>query len=70
MSAGHPQIRQRKQRHQLCRVLGQTTETRLHMTELALDHPERVLDLRSDLCLGFSILRLALYRVLRWPSFW
>ena len=58
MSASHPQIRQRKQRQQLCRVLGQATEARLHITELALDHPERVFDLRPYLRLGFFDLAL------------
>ncbi len=31
MSSGHPQIRQRKQRHQLCRVLGQVAEAPFHI---------------------------------------
>src|SRR3546814_15483455 len=52
MSAHHPQVRQREQRHQLRRVLRQTTEANLHITELALDHPERMLDLGSYLSLG------------------
>lgn len=58
MSARHPQVRQREQRHQLRRVLRQTTEAHLHITELALDHPERMLDLGSYLSLG--LLNLAL----------
>jgi hypothetical protein len=58
MSADHPQIRQRKPRHQLCRVLGQATEARFHITELALDHPQRELGLRPYLRLGFFDLAL------------
>ena len=58
MSARHPQVRQSEQRHQLRRVLRQTTEAHLHITELALDHPERMLDLGSYLSLG--LLNLAL----------
>ncbi len=53
MSARHPQVRQREQCHQLCSVLGQATEARIHVTELALEHPERVLDLGPYLNLGF-----------------
>lgn len=39
-------------------VLGQATEAHLHVTELALDHSKRVLDLRSHLCLGLLDLAL------------
>lgn len=70
MSASHPQIRQRKQRHQLCHVLDQTTEARLHITELTLDHSEREFDLRPYLRFGFSISRLILNKTLRLPIFW
>lgn len=49
MSAHHPQIRQRKQRGQLRRVLGQATEAGFHIAELALDHTEWMFDLRSRL---------------------
>lgn len=48
----HPQVRQREQCHQLRRVLPQAAEARLHITELALDHPERVFELRAQLRLG------------------
>lgn len=58
MSARHPQIRQGKQCHQLCRVLRQATEACLHITELALDHTERVLDLGAYL--RFDLLDFAL----------
>ena len=53
MSACHPQVRQREQRHQLRSILGQATEARLHITELPLDHPKRVLNLGPYLSLGF-----------------
>lgn len=69
MSARHPQIRQREQCHQLRGVLRQTSEARLHITELALDHPERVLNFGATCASAFSILRLALYKGLRLPSF-
>ena len=52
MSARHPQVRQGEQRHQLRSVFDQATEARLHITELTLDHPERVLDLGPYLRLG------------------
>ena len=58
MSACHPQVRQREQRHQLCRVLRQATEARFHITELAFDHPERMLDLGPYLSLGLLDLAL------------
>ena len=58
MPARHPQVRQGKQCHQLRRVLRQATEACLHITELALDHPERVLDLGAHL--GLGLLDLAL----------
>lgn len=45
---GHPEVGQRKQRVQLRGVLGQSAVSHLHMPELALDHPERVLDLGTD----------------------
>jgi len=69
MSARHPQVRQREQRHQLRRVLRQTTEAHLHITELALDYPERMLDLGSYLSLGLLNLARALYKALRLSSF-
>ena len=47
----------------MCRVLDQTTEARLHITELALDHPERVLDLRPYLRLGFFDLALGFVQI-------
>ncbi|MNY71480.1 hypothetical protein D3C86_2098320 [compost metagenome] len=58
MSARHPQVRQREQCHQLRRVLRQTTEPRLHITELALDHSEWVFDLGPNLRLGLLDLAL------------
>jgi hypothetical protein len=53
MPTGHPQIRQCEQRHHLRRILGQATEAHFHITKLAFDHSERVLDLRPYLRLGF-----------------
>ena len=44
----HPEVSQRKQRVQLRGVLGQTVVARLHVPELALDHPKRVFQLGSD----------------------
>ena len=58
MFARHPQIRQCEQCHQLRRVLCQTTEPRLHITELALDHSEWVFNLGAHL--GLGLLDLAL----------
>ena len=58
MSTGHPQVGERKQRHQLRGVLGQTTETRLHITKLALYQQKRMLDFRSLLSLGLLDLAL------------
>jgi hypothetical protein len=52
MSTRHPQVRQCEQRHQLRGVLGQATEAHLHVSELALDHPKRVLNLGPHLRLG------------------
>jgi len=49
--AHRPQIGQRKQRLQLRRVLGQAAIAHLHMTELAFDDTEWVLQLGSDACL-------------------
>ena len=43
----HPQIAQGEQRVQLRRVLGQSSVAHLDVTELSLDDPKRVLDLRS-----------------------
>ena len=60
MSSRHPQVRQREQCHQLRRVLRKTTEARLHITELALDNSERVLDLGAHLGLGLLDLALGL----------
>ena len=45
---------QGKQRHQLRRVLCQPFVANLGEAELALDHPERVLDLRANA--GFELL--------------
>jgi hypothetical protein len=47
-SAHQPQIGQREQRVQLRGVLGQSSVADLGMSELALDHPERVFDLGAD----------------------
>lgn len=41
----HPKVRQRKQRDQLCPALLQPAVAHLHVTEVALDHPKRMLDL-------------------------
>ena len=54
MPSCHPHIAQRKQRHQLRRVLGQSLVANLGKTKLALDHPERVLYLGSNA--GFELL--------------
>ncbi|MNG03323.1 hypothetical protein D3C84_863960 [compost metagenome] len=40
------------------RILRQATEARLHITELAFDHPERVFDLGAHLRLGLLDLAL------------
>ena len=42
-NADDPQLGQRRQRHQLLGVLLQSPVTSLDVTELALDHPKRVL---------------------------
>src|SRR5690606_27070925 len=60
MPPRHPQIRQGKQRNQLCGVLGQTTEAHLDVTKLALDHPEGMFDLGAYLRLGLLDLALGL----------
>ena len=44
----HPQVGQRKQRVQLRGVLLQPAVAHLDVPELALDHPERMLDLRPN----------------------
>jgi GalNAc-alpha-(1->4)-GalNAc-alpha-(1->3)-diNAcBac-PP-undecaprenol alpha-1,4-N-acetyl-D-galactosaminyltransferase len=44
-ASGHPQITQRKQRHELLSVLGQAFVANLGETELTLDHSEGVLHL-------------------------
>ena len=44
----HPQVRERKQRHQIGRVLGQPSVLHLDVTELPLDDPKRVLYLCTD----------------------
>ena len=54
MSSRHPHIAQRKQPYQLRRVLSQPFVANLDETELALDHPERVLYLRAHA--GFELL--------------
>ena len=54
MSSRHPHITQRKQRHQLRRVLGQPFVANLGETELALDNQQWVLNLRTDA--GFKLL--------------
>lgn len=56
MPAHHPQIRERKQRGQLRRVLGQPMDTGFHITELAFDHAKGMLDFRP--CLRFDLLDL------------
>ena len=50
-AAHHPQIGQRKQRDDLCRVLLQAPIANLHKSKLPLDHPKRVLDLGTNTCL-------------------
>src|SRR3546814_7969684 len=58
MSARHPQVRQSEQCHQLRRVFGQAAKAHLGVTELALDYPERMLDLGAHLSLGLFNLAL------------
>ena len=48
LAARHPQVRQRKQRRELGRVLLQSPVAHLHETELALGHPKRVLHPGAD----------------------
>ena len=50
----HPQIAQRKQRHQVARVLGQPAVLDLGVAELPLDHTEWVFHLGMMLALVFS----------------
>ena len=71
----HPQIGQRKQRVQLRSVLLQSAIAHLDVTELALDHPERMLDLGPDTGLdAFQLIdevvetRLVLSNCLRLPG--
>ncbi len=45
-SSNHPKVRQREQRFQLRRILRQSAVSHLRESELQLDHPECVLDLR------------------------
>jgi len=47
----HVQVRQRKERCHLRRVLHQSPVAGLYITKLALDHPQGVLHLGTDLCL-------------------
>ena len=51
--SGHPDVGQRKQRDQLCRVLLQSPITHLGVAELALDHSKRMLHLGTDAGLEF-----------------
>ena len=51
LPARHPQIGQRKQSHQLRRVLGKTTVAHLGESKLALDDTKRVLHLDPHACL-------------------
>ncbi len=44
---GHPQVRERKQRHDLRRVLLEAPVAHLHIPELLLEHPKRVLNFGS-----------------------
>ena len=50
--AGHPQIAQRKQRHQVGRVLGQPFVFDFHKSKLPFDHSKRVFNLGPDAGLG------------------
>src|SRR5690606_18106806 len=47
LAPGHPEVRQREQRCQLCGVLRQPAVASLRETELTLYHPKRMLHLRS-----------------------
>lgn len=66
MSACHPRVRQGEQRKHLCSVFHQASEAHLRVTEMALDHPKRVLDLGSNL--GLGLLDLA-YRFVEGTAF-
>ena len=54
---GHPEVGQREQRVQLGGVLRQSAVANLGVAELALDHPERMLDLGADARLDVFHLR-------------
>lgn len=47
----YPQIAQREERLQLRRILRQIPAAHLRETELALEHPKWMFDLRPDACL-------------------
>ena len=77
MPAGHPQVRQRKQRDELRRVLCQTFVAHLGETELTLDNPKGMLDLGAhagfELLDGFAVLapgtvHLSLSLTLAWAQ--
>ena len=48
----HPEVRERKQRHQVRPVLRQSPVSRSDVSELPLHDPERVLTLRANRGLG------------------
>ena len=54
----HPQVAQRKQRDQLCRVFDQAPIPSLAIAELALDHPEGVFHFGPNA--GLDLLQLVL----------
>jgi hypothetical protein len=70
-ASGHPDVGQRKQRDELCGVLGKPPVAHFDVTELALDNPKRMLHLGPHA--GFELFGLFLQRapgrvLLRVPS--
>lgn len=68
----HPKVGEHEERIQLCRVLGQATVAHLGVSELAFDHPERVLYLGTDAGLElFDLVRDRIQRIalIQCPAF-
>ena len=59
-ASGHPDIGQRKQRDELCGVLGKPPVAHFEVTELALDNPKRMLHLGPHA--GFELFGLFVQR--------
>jgi len=49
LSSSHPKVRQGAERGQLSRIFRQPAKAYFHISKLALDHPERMLDLGARL---------------------